>query len=304
MSLPPLQSFRYFDAAARLGSFKAAANELNVTQGAISQQIRALEVFLNRPLFERLVRKVILTEEGVILSQATNRALADLTEAVREIRSRTCKPTITVEVGPFISARWLTPQLKDFYHRHGDVEVDLHHAIGGHTPDRAVDLAILWGDGKWPAAEVRLLVPISLQPICSPTALANASPLTGLPSLPLLHVRDRQDWREWLTSAGHPGSLADEGPVFDEPNVAIEAAAAGLGLAIGYLPLIDAELRTGRLAPAHPHVAACSRGYYCVVATASALRLQPVRKFHDWLLDAATTPAASMQSAPQQPLSC
>ncbi len=284
--LPPLQTIRYFEAAARLGSFKAAALELNVTQGAVSQQIRALEMFLEQRLFERLTRKVVLTEEGRRLFQAADRALFEMTEAVREIRSRSSKPVVTVQVGPFFSTRWLTPRLSKFYREYPGIEIRLHHSLSRETPSREVDLAIRWGLGDWPAASIQLLVPVRLQPICSPAAARNGSPFADVRNAPptLLHVRDRDDWRDWLEQAHLPLGLADSGPIFDEPNVGIEASASGLGIAMGFFPFIDAELDSGRLVMAHELKTICRRSYFCVLPSSAAIRARPVLKFYEWLM--------------------
>jgi DNA-binding transcriptional LysR family regulator len=101
-----------------------------------------------------------------------------------------------------------------------------------------VDLTIRWGMGDWPAAKIELLVPVRLQPICSPALAGSGLLFSDVQNRPptLLHVRDRDDWRDWLEHVGLPTGLADSGPVFDEPNVCIEAAASGLGFAMGFFP--------------------------------------------------------------------
>lgn len=303
--LPPLQTIRYFEAAARLGSFKAAATELNVTQGAVSQQIRALELYLQQPLFERLTRKVVLTEDGRRLFQAVDRALSEMTDAVREIRAKKSWPVVTVQVGPFFSTRWLTPRLHKFYQEHPGIEVRLHHSMSREAPSREVDLTIRWGLGDWPAAKIELLVPVRLQPICSPTLAGSGLLFSDVQNRPptLLHVRDRDDWRDWLEHVSLPTGLADSGPVFDEPNVCIEAAASGLGIAMGFFPFIGAELQSGRLVLAHERQTPCRRNYFCVLGSSGVLKARPVLKFYDWLMSEASrgmSPASERGSPTQR----
>jgi LysR family glycine cleavage system transcriptional activator len=286
-SLPPLQSLRYFEAAARLVSFKAAAGELHVTQGAVSQQIRSLEEFFGMRLFERLTRGVALTKAGLRLKSATDRALSEVNDAVLDIRSEVEKPVISVEVGPCFSARWLAPRLGNFYERHPNVRVNLHHSIGGLLPTGDIDIAILWGAGGWKANDVRHLLPITLQPVCAPHLLTGRfeiEQLGNLEKLPLLHARDREDWRSWLAHAGLPVEIAESGIVYDEPNVVIEAAVAGMGIALGYFSLYEADIASNRLVRADPRTAPSRRSYYCMRCSPDTRGGVATRDFYDWIL--------------------
>jgi LysR family glycine cleavage system transcriptional activator len=285
-SLPPLQSLRYFEAAARLASFKAAAAELHVTQGAVSQQIRSLEEFVGIQLFKRLTRGVALTKGGWRLKSAADRALSEVNDAVLEIWSEAEKPVISVEVGPCFSARWLAPRLGDFYQRYPHVGVNLHHSIGGLLPTQDIDVAILWGAGDWKANDVRQLLPIGLQPVCAPNVLARGfriDQLGKLDKLPVLHARDREDWRNWLAHAGLPVEIAESGLVYDEPNVVIEAAVAGMGVALGYFSLYEADIASNRLVRADPRTTPSRRSYYCMRCSSDTRRTRAVRDFYDWL---------------------
>ena len=139
----PLHAVRHFEAAARLGSFKSAAGELNVTQGAVSQQIRELESFLETRLFERSARKVTLTEEGRRLSQVATQALTALMRIAREIRGSSGNRTLRVEVGPFFSAHWLAPRLGQFIRQHPEINVHLYHTVLNRLPDTDVDVSVI-----------------------------------------------------------------------------------------------------------------------------------------------------------------
>lgn len=281
----PLHALRHFEAAARLGSFKAAANELHVTQGAVSQQIRELEVFLEVRLFERMARKVILTLEGKRLSQVATQAISDLGRAVREIRGRSGHRTLRVEVGPFFSAHWLAPKLGNFVKLHPEIDIHLIHAFTKRLPDTEVDVCLRWGDGKWPWFSVEKLIDVYLQPICmSGTKASLKTKLENPKTLDLLHAQTRNEWREWLGAAGFDEGLAKRGTMFDEPNVAYEAVISGLGFGIGYLPVIDDDLSKGRVVTAHPTRVKASNSYF-LLRSSSAATSKSADVFCKWILD-------------------
>jgi LysR family glycine cleavage system transcriptional activator len=211
--LPPLTALRSFEAAARHGSFARAADELAVTQAAISHQVRELEDWLGVPLFTRLHR-------GVRLSDAGERYLASLTSAFDEMAQATAAmlddsaaATLTVSAEPAFAARWLLPRLAGFRQRHPDIELDL-------DPDsslvdfrsEAVDVAVRYGPGEWPELEKEHLVDIVAFPVCSPALVAGEHPLRAPADLAhhaLLHDDTTDGWREWLAIAGQGVALGD-----------------------------------------------------------------------------------------------
>ena len=213
--------------------------------------------------------------------------MRELSRAVREVRVSGRNPTVNVEVGPFVSARWLVPRLSTFQASHPKVDVVLHHSTGGRLPGREIDLGLLWGDGSWKAQEVRLVFEVKLQPLCMPKALEHiraSGGIAGNHGLPFLHARDRLDWEQWFSQAGLNPELAQNGPVFDEPNVVFEAAVGGQGVAMGYFPFSTADIRRGRLAVADPVAASSLRNYYLVLNTVDVLRIPSVRQLHDWII--------------------
>lgn len=282
--LPPLHCLRHFEAAARLGSFKEAARELNLSQGAISQQVAELERFLEVSLFVRQPRKVMLTAEGKRLAYTVRKALAEISASAMEISHRKESAAIRVEVGPFISVRWLTPRLTHFMRKHPDVDVMLCHAFGRHLDESNVEIAIRWGDGHWPGFHTERLLPIDLQPVAAPATPLHldAASVSSLSHL-LIHTMDRGDWTQWLSGAGFAPEIANGGVVLDEPNVAVQTAAAGRGIGMGYFPIMDDEIRHGRLMPAHPIRVRARKAYY-LLRSPAARRSSAAKLFSDWLM--------------------
>lgn len=268
MSRLRLKALHYFDAAARHRSFKAAATELGVTPAAISHQIKALESDLDCPLFERGAREVTLTEAGRRLREATEPSFLHLEEAIHAVRTHVARKSISVLLGPFISGRWLAPRLGRFLSANPRVDVEFRHSTTARlSPRDDVHLAILFGDGDWPGYAAEPLLAVETTPVCIPAVcpetLEMLKDATGSGPT-LIHYKDREDWREWLIEAGCPVHWADRGIVLDDPNVAIDTAAAGNGVALGAFPLIEPEIASRRLAEPFPRRVKSRQGYYIV----------------------------------------
>jgi LysR family transcriptional regulator, glycine cleavage system transcriptional activator len=283
-ALPPLSSLRHFEAAARLESFKDAAAELNLTQGAVSQQIAELERFLGVDLFERSRRRVVLTEDGKRFAEAVQHALDEIAAAALIIRDRTDTKSVRVEVGPFFSARWLAPRLTRFMQRHPEVELNLVHTVGRRLGAGEVDVSIRWGDGHWPNFSSERLLEVELQPVAARSLRTTAGTAKDIAKVAhlLLHTQDRSAWSDWLAGAELPEEIATEGTVFDEPNVAVEAAAAGRGIGMGYFPLTEEDTRSGRLICLYT-VRVPARNAYYLLRSARGRHSTSVRVFIDWL---------------------
>ena len=292
--LPSLKAIRYFEAAARHLSFKRAAEEMSVSQGAISQQIHALEKFLGKKLFLRQTRKVQLTSSGWRLAQSASLAMKGLAETITELRNEGLREVITVHTGPYFSARWLSPRLSSFSQRFPSTDLWMHHSTQsdpGWNTD--IDVALLWGTGEWANAIVEPLISVKMVPICSPAML---SATTGLDLIlqgqtPLLHYQNQQAWSEWLYSAGLDSTLAQKGPIFDDPNVIVGAVSSGQGVALGFLPLAKDDLSTGRLVIAHEHISESRFGYYIVMRDLTPLPPR-VKGFRDWIIEEARADTA------------
>jgi len=297
--LPPLSAMRSFEAAARHMSFTKAAAELFVTQAAISHQIKALEQDLGVPLFRRLNRSLALTDQGQTLLPYVRTAFDQLTAGVRQLEQLCCSGVLTVSTTPSFAARWLVGRLGRLQMQHPDIELRLS------ATERLVDLTregfdcgVRHGLGQWPGLSAERLFQAPLAPVCSPDLLAGDNPLrtpADLASHTLLHAMDGPDeWRLWLRAAGVDGINLDHGVRFDTGELALKAAAGGLGVAIGRTPLTADDLAAGHLVEPFDLEFADEYAYYFV--TPEAIAEQPkIAAFRDWLL---TEVARSGQGSP------
>ncbi|WP_254458544.1 LysR family transcriptional regulator [Xanthomonas sacchari] len=252
--LPSLNALRAFEATARLRSVGAAAAELHVTHGAVSRQVRLLEQELGLPLLQRDGRGIRPTAAGTRLCEAAGSAFAQVHEAVAELR-RPARPAALVLGCPgSILARWMIPRLQALQR---DLPALTLH-LSAHEGDFAADLdgldaALLLGQAPWPADwQVRVLAPERIGPVLSPAlpqaaALATAAP-AALQGLPLLHTASRpQAWPAWAEAQGLAPAHLRYGTGFEHLYYLLEAALAGIGVAIAPQPLVADDLANGRL---------------------------------------------------------
>lgn len=300
--LPPLNALRAFEAAARHGSFPAAARELNVTPGAISRQVRLLEDYLGVELFRRLSHGVELTERARKALPRLEEGFARLAEAAEMLRLGTA-PGLTVQVVPGFAVKWLVPRLHRFAEAHPDIELRLaadRFAIDAYEVARpaAVEdgghedaVAIRYGPGPYPGAEAVRLFEIGIRPVCSPAALA-AHPLKTPGDLAhhvLLHdetchfLQEQRDWAVWLRAAGVQEADAHRGLTFNHSALALDAALQGLGVALGVSVLVEDDLAQGRLV-APFELALPARCSYWLVIPPRLAALPAVQAFRDWLV--------------------
>lgn len=245
--LPFLNGVRAFEAAARRGSFAAAAEELHVTPGAISRMVRLLEERLALPLFQRKANGLVLTPAGRAYQAGLTQifdALANLTARVTALAN---PAVLTVGVGPTFAIRWLIPRLTAFSKIAPDIDVRI--TTGGAAAPFADDwtCGIKLGHGDWPGLVAEPLFAADLIPVCAPalaTALKKPADLKTVPLLRVAHAPE--DWPRWLAAAG-VGRIVSSGPQFEFYGHALQAAADGLGVAMGIRPYIDDDLAAGRL---------------------------------------------------------
>ncbi len=249
--LPPLNLFRVFDAAARHGSFTAAADELCVTQSAVSQQIRQLEEFLEVRLFRRLPRRVELTREGTALAGAVGESIRMLGRACERIQDPNTPTVLCINASPAIASRWLVPRLKRFMEMNPRVKVTLLATNDAIDFDRQdIDVAIRWGDGRWPGVRAEPLGREMIFPVCSPALLPGGEPLArtrDLTGYTLLQVVNGTPWSGWFEAAGYVGVDYSESLYFSDAGLMLDAAAEGQGIALASNLLVENDLRSGRL---------------------------------------------------------
>ena len=245
--LPPLNTLKVFEAAARHTSFVRAAGELHVTHGAVSRQISQLESSLGVALFERRNRAVFLTPQGNTLFAACQDIMGRLAEVIQQIKVPAAALPLVLSCEPTIAIRWLVPRLPDFRSRYPEFEIHLLTAGGPVDFARShVDLALRRNDFNWGSqCHAELVAPELVGPVCAPTLLA-----PDLQTTPqrLLHARSRPDaWKQWNDATGL-NLPCDSAEYYEHFYLSLQAASSGLGLAIGSAYMVEADLKDGRLA--------------------------------------------------------
>jgi LysR family glycine cleavage system transcriptional activator len=285
--LPPLNSLRAFEAGARHLSFTLAAEELNVTQAAISHQVRGLEDTLQVKLFERRTRQLELTAAGRRLLPPVSEAFDRIAAAIADIEPDNPDLPLTVTVTPHFGARWLAWRLSRFWQAHPEIDLRLHHSTRVMDLSRGeVDMGIRFGRGVWPGVVAEKLVSVELIPVCSPALLKGPHPLrepSDLKHHVLLHEEDFEEWVQWLILAGAEGVNGRSGRVIGDPVIAVQLAVAGEGVALTNRSLSAGDLAEGRLVAPFEQQLNLEFGYY-LVYRAQALERPRVRAFRDFLL--------------------
>jgi len=287
--IPPLNPLRAFEVAARHLSFTHAADELCVTQGAISRSVKALEDYLGEPLFERSGHGLVLTERSDAFAARLSEGFHHLGEAADEFRGIRSPRTLTVRTYTSFLIGFLIPHLPAFQLRHPDIKVHLVSATDAAEFTREqVDVRIRYGRGQWKNVESTLLFKDELRPVCSPRLLDPAKrpyPIETLQEQVLLHQETRQaDWSHWLAQVGAAGLKGRDDIVFDELSIAYQAAIAGLGLVMAQKAYFRREVAEGSLFEPFDEALIRDFGYYLTVPIMRR-DSQHVRLFKRWLLE-------------------
>jgi len=291
--LPPLRSFRVLEAAARHQNYTRAADELHLTHSAVSHQIHALEETLGVRLFERSGRQMRATESGRQLAQDVRATLDALAAAVERVRGADSANSITVSVLPSFAAAWLVARLGGFLERHPQVELRLESttALADFRND-GVDVAIRYGNGNYEDLESVKLFDDEVFPTMSPKLRRSARIRVpaDLARVPLLRIRN-QPWAPWFTAAGMNQAEPRRGPVFNDSELALQAAIQGQGAVLARGSLAAAKLRAGVLVAPFKQRIASPQTCYLVYPPQHA-RKPSVQLFRDWLLEelSATSP--------------
>jgi LysR family transcriptional regulator, glycine cleavage system transcriptional activator len=291
--LPSLNGLRAFEVAARHLSFTRAAAELNVTQTAISHQIRRLEEQLGKRLFVRRTRGLQLTHDAQDYLPAIRTAFDDLRRATARLQRPDREGLLTVSTTASLAAKWLVTRVASFQDAHPRIEVRL--TTSTHLVDfqrEEVDMAVRYGRGNWPGLRTQWLMAEDIFPVCSPALMKGAKWLRRPQDLAhhtLLHTTvGREDWQLWLTAAGLPVSLAlRRGLSFDQTFMALQAAMDGLGVALGRTSLVDADIAAGRLVVPFDVVLPADAGYY-IVAPEETADTTKIALFREWLTRSVT----------------
>ncbi|HTI17063.1 MAG TPA: transcriptional regulator GcvA [Trinickia sp.] len=285
--LPALNALRTFEAAARHESFSRAAEELFVTHGAVSHQLRALEEELGVALFTRIGKRVRLTEAGCRYAKAVRAALMALADATHDVQGSERERHLVVSSSPSFSARWMTPRIGRFIDRNPHINLDLlsTSALADFSRDD-VDVAIRYGSGHYPDLHVEPLLEEVIFPVCAPTFNGGQLPKTpaDLTHAPLLRS-DSELWGTWFAAAGLPGITEPRrGVLFDDSSNLLLAAEDGQGIALARRSIAIEQLIAGRLVRLFD-IDAPSQWDYYFVCPPPLVTSSRVQAFRTWLFD-------------------
>lgn len=282
--LPSLNALRSFEAAARLSSFSKAAEELFVTHAAVSRQVRELESWLATRLFVRTGRGVAPTQAAQAYQRTLTRVFDQMESATRKI-ARASVSELTVQVDLAFATQWLVARLGRFQAEHADIQVSLEPTYEEFDPRTTeAGIGIQYADSDEPgAAPGRTLLQVRAFPVCSPGFLEgkNIERPADLIRYPLLHEESRSWWSQWLRSLGEPPAGEIKGPFFEETHLALLAAEAGQGIALGDDALVFDAIKAGRLTKALD--LSCPSGSYQLVSRAPEGSSPAMDAFCRWL---------------------
>ncbi len=297
--LPPLNALRAFEAAARHLSFTKGAAELNVTQGAVSHQVKALEDRLGFKLFLRRHQGLVLTEAGQDCQLFVREAFDRLATGFDSILAKDDAGILTVSVSPNFASKWLVSRIGKFTEAYPDIDLRLSASLRHVDLTREdVDVAVRHGEGGWPDLHAVCLIAETRFPVCSPRLMEGPHPLSRRENLihhTLIHVDTREDWLKWLDAAGVEGLDLSKGAVFNQTSLALDAAAGGQGVALGRSALAAPDLLAGRLVRPFGPALPVAYAYYIVCPKPTAERPK-IRAFRDWLISEAKADEEGMKA--------
>jgi LysR family transcriptional regulator, glycine cleavage system transcriptional activator len=284
--LPSLNALRAFELSARHQSFVRAAEELGVTQSAVSHHVKMLERQLGIALFRRHAQGVSLTEAGWFYFPLIGRAFEGLSNATQELRRRESSGTLTLSVSPNFAAKWLVHRLGRFAAEQPSIDLRVQATLAHVDFTREdVDVAVRHGDGDWPDLRVEKLVVEDFFPACSPRFLNGPQALRtprDLERFPILHHGRPEDWTRWLAAAGVPRLDVTRGTEFNQASVAIDAAVDGQGIVMARSALAAWDLLAGRLVRPFDITLPCSYAYW-IVSPQSLADRPKIAAFRRWL---------------------
>ncbi|MCP4431986.1 MAG: transcriptional regulator GcvA [Gammaproteobacteria bacterium] len=291
--MPPLNSLRAFESAGRHLSFTSAAQELNVTPGAISQQIRVLEEFLNTSLFKRRNRLIVLTDEGQICLPLVSQGFGNLIEAVEAVRKFGSNDPLTISSAPTFISKWLIPRLDKFKIKHPeiDVRIDASSRLVDFV-NEDIDVGIRFSDGDYGDLESIYLFSFELIPVCSPKLVEKKklSDLGDIKNHTLLHSQYDEtdpswpDWAMWLATVGVADVDTSHGIYFNQSEMLLEAAIEGQGIGLVGEVLVASDVAAGRLIqPFETKLPV--RFCYHLVSSRQKARSAKVAAFREWIVE-------------------
>lgn len=292
MTLSPLNALRAFEAVVRLGSFKAAADALCVTQSAISHQVRNLELWLGQPLFLREGNQNRLLPHGADLARSLSVSLTEIEAACRRARAGREDRVLVIAAIPSVAMCWLIPRLSRFRAEHPDIEFRIVYAMHGHDIDfEAVHLAFVFAPEapRIPGVATTFFLSGESAPVCSPALLRHSGlgdgPRTAvdLLALGLLHDGETAGWKTWLEEMGEDVGEAIPGATFEDFNLLRAAALSGQGVALCPLTMVQPDLQSASLVQLSDHTISYGSDYYLLSRVAAAADLaRQTQVFQNW----------------------
>ncbi|KIF83003.1 transcriptional regulator GcvA [Noviherbaspirillum autotrophicum] len=286
--LPNLAALRAFEAAARHENFSRAAEEIHVTHGAISHQVRALEEELGVALFARHGKRIAITPEGERFAATLRRALGDIAAAAEALRADGKQQRLTITALPSFAGRWLSPRLGRFIEQHPELEVMLQSS--NHLTDfvrESVDVGIRFGKGHYAGLASEKLMDDYYYPVASPRFNDGKLPKSPATLARGMLLRcEGEPWTPWFHAAGLDLPEPTGGLVFQDSSMLVRAAAEGHGIALARHAIAMTELASGELVRLFDTAIQCPHSYY-VVCPPDALQKPQVRAFRQWLFDEA-----------------
>ena len=292
--LPPLNSLRAFEAVGRYLSFSKAADELNVTPGAISQQVRGLEDFLEIKLFKRRNRSIVLTDSGQVFLPLLSDGFAGISAAVDSVRRSQGDEPLTISAAPSFTAKWLIPRLCKFQALHPEIDVRID--ASSRLVDFAredIDVGIRFGTGEVEGLDSIYLFSYDLIPVCSPDLMHEGKAVHDLSDIrhhTLLHSQDTDfdpsfpDWAMWLATAGVDDVDASRGMFFSQGEMVIEAAIEGQGIALGASVMVAGAIESGRLVQPFETRLPVRLSFH-LITTRQKWGNPKISAFRQWILD-------------------
>lgn len=302
--LPSLNGLKAFEAAARHESFTRAAEELSVTQGAVSHQVKALEAEIGLRLFHRERQRLVITEAGRSYLEVVCDALDRISAGTERLQQRERTGILTISVSPGFAAKWLVHRLGRFSEQHPDIELRISASTRYVDFAREdVDIAIRQSTAPESNLHCVRLCTEQRYPVCSPKLLTGANAIAkpaDLATHPLLHVNDHKDWASWLDAAGVSSVDPTRGTVFNQASMAIDAAIDGQGVAVARSTLVAWDLIGGRLGRPFNFGLPATSAYWIVCPKAKS-QLPKNVTIRDWLLAEAAADQLALRGLDQAP---
>ena len=291
MKLPPLNPLKVFYVVAKTKNLTKAAQELHISQSAVSKQLNVLESYLGIELFRRERHGIVLTHAGALYSEEISPAIDSISGATAEIMRAGADNKLRIQTYTTFAAKWLIPRLALFNQRHPDISVVITNSVQDVEFDRdMVDMAIQMGNGAWPGKEVDFLFEDVIEPVCSPEFLRKHAPEEGYPQallrtrLLISHYRPK-DWSTWARLCRYEQELENtESMRFSSSVLTWQAAIDGLGIAVGQTALLVDDLKNGKLVSPFQLPVHTGASYY-LVRPQLQRQSRKVTAFRDWILE-------------------